>query len=162
MIVEAKARALARGGGTLAGSIPLHMKGLLSYLSQPEEKANEDLAIGYFRTLYGDRFTRQKEAQRADGYVAGSFVLELKGRSADWLSGFFQALAYKNVGLDFSQIVVAAKDFLALWQIDDLDQDIRDEILVALGAPNVCRKPFCQEICHKTQLPSQARHLEWC
>lgn len=123
-------------GTKVTEEIPAPLNGLLEYLSQPQEKANEDLAIAYFRNLYGDKFTRQKEANRADGYVPGSFVLELKGRTADWLSGFFQALAYKNTGLDFSQIVVAAKDFLALWQVDHIAQDIRDEVLATRGAPN--------------------------
>ncbi len=112
------------------------MRGLLAYLTQPQEKANEDLAIAYFRNLYGDKFTRQKEANHADGYVPGSFVLELKGRTIDWLSGFFQALAYRNTGLDFSQIVVGAKDFLALWHVDHIAQEIRDEVLATRGAPN--------------------------
>jgi hypothetical protein len=120
----------------LAEGIPSHVRGLLTYLSQPEERANEDLAIAYFRKIYGEKFTRQKEANHADGYVPGSFILELKGRTTNWLSGFFQALAYRNTGLDFSQIVVAAQDFLALWQIDHLAQDIRDEVLCARGAPN--------------------------
>jgi hypothetical protein len=126
-------------------AIPTHMRGLLSYLSQPEEKANEDLAIAYFRKVFGSVFTRQKEANHADGYVPGLFVLELKGCTNDWLSGFFQALAYRNTGLDFSQIVVAARDFLALWQIDHLPQDIRDEVLSARGAPNAVGKRLAQK-----------------
>jgi len=96
--------------------MPDHIQGLLAYLSQPDEKANEDRALTYFRKAYGDAFTRQEEAGHADGYVPGSFVLELKGRTNDWLGGLFQGLAYRNKGLDFSQIVVAAKNFLAVWQ----------------------------------------------
>jgi len=49
--------------------------------------------------------------------VPGLYVLELKGKTVDWLSGFFQALAYKNRGLDFSLIVVAAKDFLPCGEL---------------------------------------------
>lgn len=137
--------AIALTGVPMPISIPEHIKGLLTYMSQPEEKANEDLAIGYFRKLYGDAFTRQKEAQHADGYVAGSFVLELKGRTANWLSGFFQGLAYKNEGLDFSQIVVAAKDFLVLWQVDDLDEEIREEVLATIGAPSQIGTQFAKK-----------------
>jgi hypothetical protein len=140
-------------------SIPAHIKGLLSYLSQPEEKANEDLAIGYFRKLCGEAFTRQKEAQRADGYVAGSFVLELKGRANDWLSGLFQGLAYKNEGLDFSQIVVAAKDFLALWQVDDLDEEIREEVLAAVGAPSRIGIQFAQK--YRGKRPDILKRATW-
>jgi len=116
--------------------VPAHIEGLLRYLSRPEERANEDLALAYFRHVYGDAFTRQEEARKADGYVAGSFVLELKGQSSSWLTGFLQGLAYKNKGLDFSQIIVGAKNFLAVWRVADLPEDIRDEISAAKGAPN--------------------------
>lgn len=116
--------------------VPEHIAGLLAYLSQPDEKANEDRALNYFRKIYGDAFTRQQEAEHADGYVPGSFVLELKGRRNDWLCGLFQALAYGNRDLDFSQIIVAAKNFLAVWRVADLPEEIRDAVLAAAGAPS--------------------------
>jgi hypothetical protein len=117
----------------------------LAYLAQPTEKANEDLALGYFRVLFGDAFTRQKEARRADGYVPGCLVLELKGEAKDWLSGLFQGLAYKNEALDFAQIVVAAKSFLAVWQVNDLPEQMRVEVSMAQGAPNVLGKKFAKK-----------------
>jgi hypothetical protein len=92
---------------------------MLAYLCQPNEKANEDLALAYFRKTFGEVFTRQKEASKSDGYVAGLFVLELKGKTNDWLDGLFQGLAYQNRGLDFAQVVVAAKNFLAVWRVED-------------------------------------------
>jgi len=116
--------------------VPAHIEGLLRFLSRPEERANEDLALAYFRHVYGDVFTRQHEAMNADGYVPGSFVLELKGTTTSWLTGLLQGLAYKNKGLDFSQIIVGAKNFLAVWRVADLSEDIRDEVLAAKGAPN--------------------------
>src|SRR5689334_20287999 len=128
-----------------AAELPSHIKGLIAYLSAPEEKANEDMAIAYFRKISGDAFTRQKEAQRADGYVPGSYVLELKGKTADWLSGLFQGLAYKNQGLDFSQIAVAAKEFLVLWQVEDLDVKLREEVLLASGSPNAIGARFAKK-----------------
>jgi len=82
----------------LPSSLPEYINGLLKYLAKPDEKANEDLALAYFRKLYGDDFHRQHDAHGADGYVAGSFLLELKGKTNDWLSGLFQALAYQNCG----------------------------------------------------------------
>jgi hypothetical protein len=130
--------------GPLSKSLPQHIQGLLAYLLQPSEKANEDLALGYFREAFGEAFTRQKEARRADGYVAGHFVLELKGREKDWLSGLFQGLAYKNEALDFGQIVVAAKNFLAVWQVSDLPDALRAEVATTspdfshrVGAPGL-------------------------
>jgi hypothetical protein len=112
-------------------SIPAHIDGLLRYLSRPNETANEDRAITYFRTVYGDAFT--KDAKRSDGYVAGLFVLELKGKTNAWLSGLFQGLAYKRE-LDFSQVIVAAKDFLGVWRVSDLPEEIRHDILSSGGA----------------------------
>lgn len=128
-----------------ANELSAHIKGLVAYLSAPEETANEDRAINYFRKISGDSFTRQKEASRADGYVPGLYVLELKGKTADWLSGFFQALAYKNRGLDFSQIVVAAKGFLALWRVDDLDEALKEEVWLSTGAPNTVGIKFAKK-----------------
>src|SRR5438552_4190697 len=120
----------------MPSSIPSHVAGLLAYLSRPEEKANEDQALAYFRKVFGAAFTRQQEARRADGYVPGHFVLELKGKTSDWLSGLFQGLAYRNTELDFSQIIVAAKGFLAIWQVEELPEALRDEVLSASGAPS--------------------------
>ena len=59
-------------------------KKLIDYLSQSQERANEDKILQYFRDIY-DNFSRQEDAKRADGYVPGHFVLELKGKKADWL-----------------------------------------------------------------------------
>lgn len=102
--------------------LPDHIRGLLQFLSDPEEKANEDLALAYFRKLYPG-FTRQSEAMGADGYVPGHFILEIKGKAISWLSGLCQAVAY-NRDLDFSLIVVAAKEFLTVWRIADIPAPI--------------------------------------
>lgn len=127
-------------------AVPKHISGLLAYLSQPNEKANEDLALGYFRHAFGDEFTRQSQAKGADGYVPGHFVLELKGNTSDWQSGFFQALAYKTVGLDFGVVVVAAKGFLAAWNVDDLPDYIWRSVVDATGsAPNGIGKRLARE-----------------
>jgi hypothetical protein len=115
----------------MAKSIPAHVEGLLQYLSRPQEAANEDRAITYFRTIYGDAFT--KDTGRSDGHVAGLFVLELKGKTNAWLSGLFQGLAYKRE-LDFSQVIVAAKDFLGVWRVSDLPEEIRHAVLSSTGA----------------------------
>jgi hypothetical protein len=117
-------------------SLPAHISGLLAYLNQPTEKANEDLALAYFRQLFGEAFTRQRDAKHSDGYVPGLFVLELKGRTNNWLSGLFQGLAYKNRELHFSQIVVAARNFLGIWRVEDLPLKIREELTGETGAPS--------------------------
>jgi hypothetical protein len=128
---------------------PQRVTGLLRYLCQPFERANEDMALGYFRELLGDSFQRQSEARNADGYVAGSLVLELKGRTKDWLAGLFQALAYRNEGLDFAQVVVGAKSFLAVWQVSDIPEALREEIAAATGAPNQIGRDFARRYADK-------------
>lgn len=54
----------------------------------------------YFRKVWGDAFKAESDAANADGYVAGHFVLELKGVENDWLAGLFQGIAYQRE-LDF-------------------------------------------------------------
>ena len=102
-------------------------KKLIEYISQSKERANEDKIIQYFRSLY-PKFSRQQDAQRSDGYVSGHFVLELKGKKNDWLSGFFQGLSYKKE-LDFSLIVVASRGFLAIWDYKKIKKAIFSETL---------------------------------
>ena len=115
--------------GSKYKSLTSTRKKLVEYISQSQEKADEDKILHYFRSLYPN-FTRQKEAKGADGYVSGHFVLELKGRRNDWLSGFFQGLSYKYKGdLNFSLIVVASKDFLAIWDIKRVGNSILSDIL---------------------------------
>lgn len=125
----------------LNGRLPAHVDGLLCFLSRPSEKSNEDLAVQYFRHLYPDSFRRQTDACGADGYVPGSLVLELKTRTADWLAGLCQGVAY-NRDLDFSVVVVAAKDFLAVWRVEDLPERMRSAILAADGAASAVGQKF--------------------
>ena len=116
-------------------SIPSHIEGLLRYLRHPNEKANEDLAIGFFRQEFGPAFTRQADAKRSDGHVPGLFVLELKGATSQWLSGLLQGLAYRRE-LTFSVVVVAAKQFLAAWRVDDLPEGVLSEVEAIDRAPS--------------------------
>jgi len=121
----------------------------MAYLNQPTEKANEDLALAYFRKVFGETFTRQQDAKRSDGYVPGYFVLELKGKANDWLSGLFQALAYRNHGLQYAQIVVAAKTFLAIWRVEDIPQKLLDEVAAEQSAPNTIGRIYAKKYSFK-------------
>lgn len=123
----------------MSKKLPDHIDGLIQYLASISEKANEDLILKYFRKTFGSNFTRQEEADRSDGYVPGHFVLELKGQTNDWLSGLFQGIAYKK-SLDFGIVIVAAKNFLAVWSLDDLGEDLITEILKEKGAPSAVGK----------------------
>lgn len=128
----------------MSKKLPDHIDGLFRYLSSPDEKANEDLILKYFRKTFDDSFTRQKEAGGSDGYLPGHFVLELKGKTNDWLSGLFQGIAYRKT-LDFGVVVVAAKGFLALWSLEDLGDDLVNEVLKEKGAPNAVGKRLAQK-----------------
>jgi hypothetical protein len=113
-----------------------HIGDLLRYLQQRNERANEDLALRYFRHVFGDEFRRQSEAGGSDGYLPGRFVLELKGQASDWLAGLLQALLYEREGLTFRQVVVGAKEFLAVWQTDAIPSDIKSALADSNGPPN--------------------------
>ncbi len=41
--------------------------------------------------------------------------------------------------------MVAAKDFLVLWQVDDLDEEIREEVLTTIGAPSQIGTQFAKK-----------------
>jgi hypothetical protein len=124
-----------------------HQQDLIAFVSATAEKAKEDLAIGYFRSIF-KKFTRQKEAKQADGYVPGNVVLELKGKTSDWYAGFFQGLAYGRE-LDFAKVVVIANDFLALWYLPDIDDALIEAAQTEEGAPNAIGKRLAKKFKNK-------------
>lgn len=124
--------------------IPKHIEDLKAYLNQPSER-NEDLALSYFRQLFDGKFKRQDDAKGADGYVPGHLVIELKGNDKQWYAGLFQALAYKNKGLSFSMIIVAAQHFLAVWKTEDIPDNIRIEISQDKDAPSAIGKRYARK-----------------
>lgn len=123
----------------MSKKLPDHIDGLVRYISSPEEKANEDLVLTYFRKSFGENFTRQSAAGGSDGHLPGHFVLELKGKTNDWLEGLFQGVAYRK-NLNFNLVIVVAKAFLAAWSTDDIDDSLMREIFRENGAPNIVGK----------------------
>lgn len=118
--------------------------GIKAYLSQDRER-NEDLVLSYFRNLYPDSFERQSDAAMADGYVAGHFILEIKGDRNDWLPGLFQGLCYEKKGLSFKLVVVVAEGFLGIWDKSNIPLEIRDFILEESGAPSSVGRKTAQK-----------------
>jgi hypothetical protein len=51
---------------------------------------------------------------------------------------------YKNSDLDFAQIVVAAKNFLAVWQVSSIPVPIRIELSAENGAPNAIGRKYAR------------------
>jgi hypothetical protein len=131
-------------------AIPHHVDGLLRYLSAPQEKANEDLALAYFRHMHGEQFTRQKEAKLSDGYVPGHFVLELKGKHGDWFAGLIQGIAYRK-NLDFGSVIVAANGFLAVWHVADLPGTLLTAVSNEAGAPSAIGKRLASQFRNQTK-----------
>jgi hypothetical protein len=120
------------------GKLSGHIEGLLQYLSKPNEAANADLIRAYFRALYPE-FVCESEAKNADGYVPGHFLLELKGKTDAWFAGLLQGLAYTR-DLDFTLVIVAANEFLAVWDIKDIPKEILQDIHDTNIAPNAIGK----------------------
>lgn len=142
----------------MSEKLPPHMERLRAYLSQPSER-NEDLALSYFRHVHGDQFKRQSDAKGSDGYVAGHFVLELKGKTNDWYAALFQGLAYQSKGLAFSVIVVAAKNFLAAWNVDSIPEEIRREVLADNSSPSAVGKKLARK--YATKKHAIRKKAEW-
>jgi len=134
---------------------------LIDFVSTPAERANEDLALSYFRSYFKNKFTRQQDAANSDGYVPGNLVLELKGKTNDWLPGFFQGLAYGRE-LDYVKVVVIAQDFLGLWYLSEIDQKLVDEAQTEKGAPNAVGKRLASRYKAKRKeiLSNASYHLD--
>ncbi|RUR20589.1 hypothetical protein ELY21_00440 [Legionella sp. km535] len=109
-----------------------HINGLIEYLSSPDERGNADLIRNYFREMY-PQFKCETQANDADGYVPGHFILELKSKQQDWFKGLIQGLAYKR-HLDVTLIVVATHNLLAVWDVKDIPDQIVDEIYLSQDA----------------------------
>lgn len=103
-------------------SLHEEMKMLTQYLtSTSSEKAKQHLLYPFFRNLYDDKFKIETDAQGADGYVEGVFILETKSDYSDWLAGFYQALHYqKRFGLAYQLVLVIAHKFVGIWRVNQI------------------------------------------
>ncbi|MEI7586194.1 hypothetical protein [Runella sp.] len=101
------------------------LNGIRHYLkSDDNEDAKRPLLYPLFRKLFGEKFKIESAAQNADGYVEGQLIVEAKTAATDWLSGFYQAFHYAKKGLTFSTICVITKDFLGVWEINQLPEAV--------------------------------------
>lgn len=97
------------------------LKELQKYLlSESKETAKDHLAFPIFQKLFGSKFCKQTDAERADIYIEGQLVVELKSKNEDFISGFYQALHYGKFDLSFSSICVIAHKFIAVWKVKDI------------------------------------------
>ena len=97
------------------------LKSLQQYLlSESKESAKDHLVFPLFQKLFGSKFIKQTDAERSDIYIEGQLVVELKTKSDDFVSGFYQALHYGKLDLSFSSICVIAHKFIAVWKVKDI------------------------------------------
>jgi hypothetical protein len=97
------------------------LKELQKYLlSESKETAKDHLVFPLFQKLFKDKFSKQTDAERADIYIEGQLVVELKSKTDDWVAGFYQALHYAKFELSFSSICVIAHKFIAVWKVKDI------------------------------------------
>jgi hypothetical protein len=107
------------------------------------ESSKNDLALGFFRDLFGNKFKKETEAEGADGYVEGKLVLELKSEPSDAIAGLFQGLHYHTKGLTFTTVCVVCRKFIALWKVKDLPDFVKvlaDEASPTMAPNEVGRK----------------------
>jgi hypothetical protein len=97
-----------------------------SYLqSDANEDAKRPDLYPLFRKLFKDKFKIESDAQGADVYVAGQLIVEAKSKHSQWLEGFYQALHYhKKFGLSYNTIVVVAHEFVGIWKVDKLPEEV--------------------------------------
>lgn len=91
------------------------------------ENAGDDFALAYFRSIAknaGKDLKKQSEAAGADGYIEGLLLIELKSNAEQWIDGLFQALHYQKKGLAFSTLTIVAHNFVGLWHLRDLPQEV--------------------------------------
>jgi hypothetical protein len=93
-------------------------------LSTSSEDAKRPLVYPFFRKLFGKAFKVESDAEGADGYVEGKFIVELKTKNEDWLRGLYQALHYYKLGLSFPNVCVITHKFIGLWQLNRLPQKV--------------------------------------
>lgn len=115
-------------------------------ISSSNEDAKRKLAYPLFAKLFGDKFRTESDAQGADGYVEGKFVLELKSKSQDWLAGFYQALHYAKKGLSYPAVIVLCEGFIAVWKLDKIPEFavIKAHQSLPLLAPNEVGKDLAR------------------
>jgi hypothetical protein len=91
------------------------------YLLDPgSEKAKDHLTFPLFQKLFGNKFKKESDAEGADTYIEGKLLVELKSKTEDWRSGFYQALHYAKKGLTFPAICVVAQNFVAVWKVNSI------------------------------------------
>lgn len=109
---------------------------LKEYLVNPgREKANDHLVFPIFKKLFGAKFKKESDAQGADIYIEGKLLVELKSKPEDAIKGFYQGMHYAKQGLTFSAICVIAKQFIAIWKVNQLPDFAKK--LIAEADPNI-------------------------
>ncbi|MBO7497210.1 MAG: hypothetical protein J6T98_11725 [Salinivirgaceae bacterium] len=110
----------------MAEKLSKELNGVKKYILAPESEAAKRYEIdSYFKKLFPKQYKVETDAERADIYIVGKLVVELKSKTEDWLKGFYQALHYAKKGLSFNNICVITHDFLGFWRIANIPEFAR-------------------------------------
>jgi hypothetical protein len=121
------------------------ISGLAEYILNHREQAHRDLAITFMRSVFKGLKT-QTDAAMADGYLAGNFVLELKGKKADWFEGLIEGISRQDE-LDFQITAVACHQTLGAWNLGDLPSAFVKKCIKRNGkAPSTFAKCLAREL----------------
>ena len=98
-----------------------------------ESEANEDAKRHLIHPLlvkiFHSRVKFESDAERADAYIEGQLVVEVKTDFSQWLEGFYQALHYhRKHGLGFHTVMVVAHKFVAIWKLSKLPDGYKEWI----------------------------------
>ncbi len=125
------------------------LAGIREYLTnESNEDAKRKFVYPLFSKLFGDTFKTESDAQGADGYVEGKFVVELKSKPQDWVAGFFQAMHYEKKGLSFPMVIVLCQDFIAVWRLELIPEFavILAHTTLPMFAPNEVGKDLARRV----------------
>lgn len=125
------------------------LAGVREYLTnESNEDAKRKFVYPLFNKLFGEAFKTESDAEGADGYVAGKFVVELKSKPQDWVGGFFQAMHYEKKGLSFPTVIVLCQDFIAVWRLERIPEFavILAHTTLASLAPNEAGKDLARRV----------------
>ena len=137
------------------------LKDLKEFLtSSSSEDAKRHLIYPFFKKLFGNKFKAESDAEGADGYVEGKLLIELKTKNADWLKGLYQGLHYQKLGLSFPNICVVSYNFVGLWNLEKIPQEVLD---IAYGSDSqISPSVIGQRNARKTNSAIAGKTLDRC
>lgn len=138
------------------------LESLKKYINSSEnEDAKRPLLFPLFRKLIkedkykGKELLTESSAFGADAYIDGLVIVEAKSSFKDWLKGFYQALMYnRKFGLSYNTIFVIAHEFVGIWKLDKLPENVT--IFIQTADLSKAPSAIGVDLARKTQKSLQA------